>query len=68
MLMVFQDIARLYAKAGAVAEHDTVMKAFEIANEIAEYANNMMTAGRISGFGVKTKNNILAIKIDSKQS
>ena len=51
----------MYAKAGAVAEHDTVMKAFEIANEIAEYANNMMTAGRISGFGVKTKKIVLAI-------
>ena len=29
------------------------MKAYETANEVAEYANNMMTAGRIGGFAVR---------------
>jgi len=44
----------LYAKAGATEKREIILKAYELANEVAEYANNMMTAGRISGFAVKS--------------
>jgi hypothetical protein len=48
--LILRDIGIMYSKAGALEEHCAVMRAYEIANEVAEYANNMMTAGRIRSF------------------
>jgi hypothetical protein len=60
----------LYAKAGATDKKEIILKAYEVANEVAEYANNMMTAGRISGFSVKElakgrKSGLVVSKLDS---
>ena len=44
----------MYARAGATEKREIILKAYELANEVAEYANNMMTAGRISGFAVRS--------------
>jgi hypothetical protein len=46
----------MYRKAEDIEKQAIVEKAYDIANEIAEYANNMMEAGRITGFEVNETN------------
>ena len=50
--MLLRDIERTLSKAGVPDTHADVLRASEVSHEIAEYANNMMMAGRISGFNV----------------
>ena len=50
--LLLEEISKMYRKAGDIEKQAIVEKAFDIANEIAEYANNMMEAGRITGFEV----------------
>ena len=50
--LLLSEIEKNLRLSGDEETADDVKKAFEIAHEIVEYANNMMTAGRINGFNV----------------
>ncbi len=52
--LLLRDMEKSFRQAGVPDMHADVLRAYEIAHEIAEYANNMMSAGRISGFEVST--------------
>lgn len=47
-----QEIGKMFHKAGDAEKQAIVEKALNIAKEIAEYANYMIEAGRITGFEV----------------
>ena len=52
--LLLSDIAKCFKKAGDEEIYENLRSALEHAHEICEYANNMMIAGRISGFPVST--------------
>ena len=52
--LLLSDIAKCFKKAGDEEIYENLRSALEYAQEICEYANNMMIAGRISGFPVST--------------
>ena len=50
--LLLGDIAKCFKKAGDDETHASIETAKDHAHEICEYANDMMIAGRISGFPV----------------
>ena len=50
--LLLQDIAKCFQKAGNEEVSQNLTIALNSAKEICEYANDMMIAGRISGFPV----------------
>ena len=63
--LLLSDIAKCFKKAGDEEIYENLRSALEYAKEICEYANNMMIAGRISGFPVSTST-YLFIYIESQ--
>ena len=59
--LLLSDIAKCFKKAGDEEIYENLRSALEHAHEICEYANNMMIAGRISGFPVCTKYYVILI-------
>lgn len=51
--LLLSEIEKSYRLANQPEVHADVLKAYEITQEIAEYANDMMSAGRIQGFNVR---------------
>ena len=60
--LLLGEIAKYLGMAGVPDLYEDVKRAFEIALEIAEYANDMMTAGRIHGFQGDVTNQGLLLK------
>ena len=61
--LLLGDIAKCFKKAGDEESHDIINTAKDHANEICECANDMMYAGRISGFpGIITKQGLLLLR------
>ena len=63
--LLLSDIAKCFKKAGDEEIYENIRSALEHAHEICEYANNMMIAGRISGFPVSTYYNYYTLNSHS---
>ena len=63
--LLLSDIAKCFKKAGDEEIYENLRSALEHAHEICEYANNMMIAGRISGFPVSTYYNYYTLNSHS---
>jgi hypothetical protein len=50
--LLLNDAAKNYKKAGQIDKLATIQGPLDLAHEICEYANDMMIAGRMSGFSV----------------
>lgn len=53
--LLLREIEKSFEQSGRPELHRAALEAYEAAHEIANYANDMMCAGRISGFHVKLK-------------
>ena len=51
--LLLSEAEKNFLKAGDTEKHAIVSEAFQDAREICEYANDMMVAGRMSGFPVR---------------
>ena len=64
--LLLSDIAKCFKKAGDEEIYENLRSALEHAHEICEYANNMMIAGRISGFPVSNSTYLFTLSSQSR--